>query len=228
MDAEFLEALLHDLQGPLSRVRLLGELLARRTAGLDEDSQRLLGHIGASATAAERVLEAVRRYTAAVALPFRAQQFDLAVAVAIAVARLDAQLASSGAQVNHGPLPQLFGDPVQMAALLEELISNSMRFRSAESPRIEIRAAPDESRAEWLISVVDNGIGLDGLELERLFRPLVVFPGRPRPAIGLAICRRIARQHGGDIAAVPRPQGAEFHLRLPQVDSSATLALREL
>jgi signal transduction histidine kinase len=215
MDADFLDALLHDLKGPISRVRILSQLLVRRTTGLDEESQQLVGHLETSASAAESVLEAVRRYADAARLPYCPRPFYLALAVDQAMARLDAQLTSSGAQVVQDALPEVHGDLGQMAVLFEELIKNALRFRSTAPPKVEIRAMQGGPDSELLVSVIDNGIGLAALDLERIFRPFTQPAPGSHPGVGLAICRRIARLHQGDITAVARPQGAEFRLRLP-------------
>jgi two-component system, chemotaxis family, sensor kinase Cph1 len=216
MDAEFLDALRHDLNGPIARVRMLSELLGRRAAGLDEEARQWLEHIGASASAAEGVLEAVRRYGDVARLPFQPSCFDLEFAVQAARDRMKEQLRSSGAEVTSEGLPQIYGDLVQMAALFEELIGNALHFRCEPPPRVEIRTVAEETNADWLVSIRDNGIGLEGLDLQRIFRPFGKAGGRSGPSIGLAICRRIAHLHRGEITAVGQPQGAEFRLRLPK------------
>jgi two-component system, chemotaxis family, sensor kinase Cph1 len=216
MDAEFLDALLHDLKGPVSRVRMLAELLERRAAGLEEEARQWIEHLRTSASAAEGVLEAVRRYGEVARLPFQPKCFDLASAVQAARDRMSEQLRSSGAQVTSEGLPEIYGDLVQMAAFFEELIRNALHFRSEAPPRVEIRTIAAGTEADWLLSITDNGIGLKGLDLERIFRPFGKSGGGARPSMGLAICRRIAQLHRGEITAVAQPHGAEFRLRLPK------------
>ena len=77
IDVDFLHALLHDLKGPVSRVRMLGELLTRRITGLDPETQILLEHLGTSASLADEVLEAVRRYAEALHWVSNPSRFDL-------------------------------------------------------------------------------------------------------------------------------------------------------
>jgi signal transduction histidine kinase len=219
VDLDFLHALLHDLRGPVGRVRMLGELLVRRTAGLEPETRALVGHIETSAAVAEDVLEAVRRYAEALQWVFRPTRFDLTLALNAALARLNARLANTGASVTHGALPAVYADMVQMSVLFEELIANALRFRSAEAPVIEIAAIPAEARLEgarWLVCVVDNGIGVSESAVERIFQPLAKASEHSGAGMGLAICRRIAELHGGEITAIPRPSGAEFRLCLPQ------------
>jgi len=197
IDPGFLHALLHDLNGPVSRMRMLGELLARRINSPDPEIQDLLQHLGTSAAAAERVLEGVRRYAEALRWVYRPSRFDLTLALQAAQGRLNGQLAANGASVTHGPLPEISADMMQMTALFEELIANALRFRSTDSPAIEVTA--ESGPGTVLISVLDNGIGCGN-----------------SANTGIAICRRIAELHGGDIASIPRERGAGFLFRIPQ------------
>jgi len=215
VDAEFLHALIHDLKGPVSRIRILGELLTRQTASLDAESQLLVKHMETSAIAAQSVLEGLRRYADAVGWEFRPQKFDLTLALTAAMARLDARLTSNGATVTYGDLPEICADMGQMATLFEELLANALRFRSPDAPVVEIAVMPAESNF-WLICVTDNGIGLSDSDAQRIFRPLAKASDRSGAGMGLTICSRIATLHGGEIRAIPRLRGAEFHLRLPR------------
>src|SRR5215469_6226565 len=217
-DTDFLHALLHDLRGPVSRMRMLGELVTRRAVGLDPEIETLLGHIKTSATAAEDVLDAVRRYTEALHWVRRPMRFDLNLAVNSAVTRNAEQVAATGALVTRNDLPVIEADMVQMSVLFEELIANSLRFRSTEPPIIEVSAeiAMEGSHGVCLISVIDNGIGLSDSALERIFKPLAKASDRSGAGMGLAICRRIVELHGGEIQAIALPQGSEFRVRLPQ------------
>ena len=220
IDVDFLHAVIHDLQGPVSRIRILGELLDRRKPGLDQEGEVLLQHIGASAASADRVLAAVRRYVEVMGLPFRPRQFDLSEAINAAISRVESQLTTAGGRVTHQNLPSVSGDGGQLAILFQELISNSVQFRSAEPPLIEIGASAEPDC--WRISVIDNAMGVSESDAERIFRPFTKASERSGPGIGLTICNRIALLHGGRLRAVPRPQGAEFCLHLPrETDLSA-------
>jgi two-component system, chemotaxis family, sensor kinase Cph1 len=214
VDTDFLHAMLHDLRGPVSRVRMLSELIERRAVNLDPESQLLLGHMKTSATAAEDVLDAVRRYTGALHWPCRPSRFDLNLALNSALARHESRLAAVGARVARGDLPAVVADMVQMGALFEELIANAVRFRSEEPLVIEVVAAATQESC--LISVMDNGIGVSESAAERIFKPLAKASDRSGAGVGLAICRRVAELHNGEIVAIPRAQGSEFRLRIPQ------------
>jgi signal transduction histidine kinase len=213
--AEFLHALLHDLKGPLARVRILCELLARRTGKADPELETLVAQVGLSIVAAETVMEGVRRYAEALDWPYRPTRFDLNVALDSAQAFLAPSIAGSGATIERGPLPRVWGDMVQLSALFEELISNSLHFQAADPPFIRISSL-DTDPDQWLLIVTDNGLGIPPTAIDRIFRPFGKASPRSRAGVGLAICRRIAEVHGGAIGVAPRSEGAQIRLSLPR------------
>ena len=89
--------------------------------------------------------------------------------------------------------------------LLQNLISNSIKYRSADAPRIHLSVR--EAGAEWVFSIKDNGIGLDMRHAEHIFTVFKRLHGRDYPGtgIGLAICKRIVERHGGRIWVESEP-----------------------
>jgi signal transduction histidine kinase len=214
MDSEFLHAVIHDLRGPVSRVRMLGELVTARAPALDPDTETLLRHIGTAAASAEAVLEGLRRYAEALDRPFQPRSIDLADVLDSAMSRLGSEIQASGGTVTSGDLPKVYGDPVQLAALFRELIGNSLRFRSEAPPEIRVTASGDASGG-WTISVADNGDGIEPAMTGRIFLPFGKASERAGAGMGLAICDRIAKTHGGWLRAAPSAAGAELQFRLP-------------
>ena len=93
----------------------------------------------------------------------------------------------------------MLGDPTELGLVFHNLISNALRFRSAERPaRVRVSARQDGD--EWLFAVADNGIGLDTGLSDKIFE---IFgrlePDRAGTGIGLAICKRVVERHGGRI-----------------------------
>lgn len=139
-----------------------------------------------------------------------------------AVRNLEMSLEQSQGRVELGSLPRIEADPAQMRQLLENLISNGLKFRRSEIPpvvHLSSRMVHPERRALCQIMVQDNGIGFDPKYLDRIFRTFQRLHGRdayPGNGIGLAICRRIVERHGGSITAASEPgQGAIFTITLP-------------
>ena len=105
-----------------------------------------------------------------------------------------------------------------MVQLLQNLIGNALKFRSASVPRIHVGIT--EGADEFTFEVRDNGIGIDPQYFERIFMVFqrlhnkVEYPGT---GIGLAICKKVVERHGGRIWVESRPdEGSAFHFTLPK------------
>jgi light-regulated signal transduction histidine kinase (bacteriophytochrome) len=118
----------------------------------------------------------------------------------------------SGAEIIVGDLPTLPIDESQMSQVMQNLISNALKFRGPERPKIVISAT--KGNGEWTFEVRDNGIGLDMEHSDRIFQMFQrlhtkeVYPGT---GVGLAIAKKIVERHGGRIWVESREgEGATF------------------
>ena len=104
-----------------------------------------------------------------------------------------------------------------LTLLFQNLLSNALKFRGPEPPRIHVWAQPQG--AEWVFAVQDNGIGIDAQHAERIFEMFQRGPTArdyPGTGMGLAICKKIIEQHKGRIWVDSAPgQGATFFFTLP-------------
>jgi len=103
-----------------------------------------------------------------------------------------------------------------VALVLQNLISNALKFNDDPSPKVAISARPRE--AVWRISVRDHGTGIDPQDLDGIFEPFQRGrePATPGSGLGLTTCRRIVERHGGSIGVVSQPgEGSEFWFTLP-------------
>ena len=132
---------------------------------------------------------------------------------------LDAPLQAVHGRVETGELPVVEADPVQMAQLLQNLISNALKFHRKDAAPVVRMSSRRVSPQEVEIQVEDNGIGFDMQYLDRIFQPFQRLHGRSEyegSGVGLPICRRIAERHGGSITARSSPgEGAVFVVTLP-------------
>jgi signal transduction histidine kinase len=135
---------------------------------------------------------------------------------------LAAPIAASGARIDARGLPTIDADPVQMRQLLQNLVSNALKYRHPQRvPQVRVEAAAVDAPGGPRIAlrVVDNGIGFDDAHRERIFAPFQRLHARTEyegTGIGLAIVRRIAERHGGTVEARGRPgEGATFTVVLP-------------
>jgi signal transduction histidine kinase len=159
----------------------------------------------------------------------KAQPFtrvDLAALVREVVGDLEIAIEKAGASITLGELPVLEADPMQLRQLLQNLLSNALKFRREEvAPAVSVRATVDAQAQRCELVVQDNGIGFDEKYLDRLFNVFQRLHGRSSKyegtGIGLAICRKIVERHGGSIRASSTPgEGATFTVMLPLKQST--------
>ena len=119
---------------------------------------------------------------------------------------------AAGAAVTRDPLPTVLADETQLIQLFQNLIGNGIKFRSGRRPEIHVSARQEEGR--WLLSVRDNGIGIDPQYWQQIFVIFQRLHTRQKysgTGIGLAICKRIVERHGGRIWLDSRPgEGSTF------------------
>jgi signal transduction histidine kinase len=119
-------------------------------------------------------------------------------------------------------LPTVVADRLQMRQLLQNLIGNALKFHKRGEPA-EVDISARRAGDAWEIVICDQGIGFDEKYLDRVFRPFQRLHSNKEyrgTGIGLAICKKIAEQHGGSIRARSAPgEGATFVVTLPAADS---------
>jgi light-regulated signal transduction histidine kinase (bacteriophytochrome) len=133
-----------------------------------------------------------------------------------AKASLQAAIRESRAEIQNGPLPALIVDRVQFSQLLQNLISNAIKYRRDERPLVRVEAKQDSS--DWIFSISDNGQGFDQQYAERIFALFQRLHSRDveGTGMGLSISRKIVERHGGRIWAESTPGvGSTFHFSLP-------------
>jgi len=232
---QFASVASHDLQEPLRKIRTFGDRLttvdgtALSPAGAD-----YLARMQHAAARMQVLIDDLLAYARVSADPPRAVPVDLAATTRAVLADLETRIEQSGGRVEVGPLPTIEGDPLRLRQLLQNLISNALKFRRPEAPPVVTIAAtllPSEDAAEagpdagaappaWLhLSVRDNGIGFEPKHATRIFEVFKRLHGRGAyegTGIGLALCRQIAERHGGHITATGAlGQGTTFRVTLP-------------
>jgi signal transduction histidine kinase len=191
----------HDLQEPLRTMILYGELLRRRYA-------ELLGVQGAEwlqtiEQSAKRLTHMIRNLLdyAKAGRGSHAEMREVALSKSLGVAlnNLEDLILSVGAVVNVGTLPILRGDEIQLSQLFQNLVANAIKYRrEGVGPVISVEAC--KKNGCWIVSVRDNGVGVETSQHERIFKPFVrVTAKSDGSGIGLATCTRIVERHGGKI-----------------------------
>lgn len=216
---QFAYAAAHDLQEPIRNVSLYTQLIAGSWDGrLDGPTKKHFGLIVEGAVRMQNLVEDLLQYTRAVNAPDHGQscRANAEAVLQEVLLSLRGLIEQTEAGVSHGPLPEVPVYAPHLMQLLQNLISNGIKYRSDKPPRIHVTAQYDGFA--WTFSVKDNGIGIAQEFQERIFGVFKRLHGREIPGngIGLAICQRIVNHYGGKIWVTSQPgEGSEFHFTLP-------------
>ena len=211
---QFAYVISHDLQEPLRMVSSYTQLLAKRYSGkLDSDADEFISYAVDGAKRMQTLLHDLLEYSR---VGTRGKPFSLVNCehvVEQAMANLKIAIEESGATVVYEVLPTVTGDEGQLIQLFQNLIANAIKFRREEPPQVRIWARRMNSVVTF--SVEDNGIGVDpqhSQSIFEIFRRLHTREEYAGTGMGLAICKKIAERHGGQISVQSRPgQGSTFH-----------------
>jgi len=231
--AQFAYIASHDLQEPLRKIRVFTQLLKGCLGAVDEKSQ---GYISKIETASSRMTTLIKDVLAYSELTKDAeirQPVDLQKIIDEVAADFELLIEEKKASIIvSGGLPVVQGIPLQMSQLFSNLVSNALKFsRDDVKPEIRISAklmegaavtanpALDKAKDYHVIELKDNGIGFDpdqSMRIFNIFQRLHSKNDYSGTGIGLAMCKKIAQNHSGDIWATSQPGGgASFYIALP-------------
>jgi PAS domain S-box-containing protein len=214
----------HDLQEPLRKIQAFGNLLEDEYGKKLGDGSDYLDRMRNAASRMSVLIEDLLAFSRVTTKANPIAKVDLNVIAREVLDDLEIRLQESAGTVKVGRLPNVCADPFQMRQLLQNLISNALKFSpDGVPPRIKVYAETLPSKAGTIQScqlcVEDNGIGFDEKYLDRIFSVFQRLHSKEAyqgTGIGLAICRKIAERHGGSITARSQPgKGSTFIVTLP-------------
>jgi signal transduction histidine kinase len=217
----------HDLQEPLRKVTSFCQLLQRRYGGqLDERADQYIEFAVDGAKRMQVLINDLLAFSRVGRTVTELTPVSCAAALAAAEANLTAAIERTGATVESGGLPVVLGQLPLLTAVFQNLLSNALKFRGADPPRVVISVS--RRSGEWLFAVQDNGIGIEPSYAERIF---VIFQrlhdrsSYPGTGIGLSMCRKVIEYFGGRIwLDTNATGGARFCFTLPVLSASETVA----
>ena len=198
---QFAYAASHDLQEPLRMVTSYVQILQDDYKGkLSEDADRFIGYAVEGATRMKALIDDLLAFSRVGTETESHTQLDCNQILEQVLGDLDAVIVETGAVITHEHLPTVNGSPTQLAQLLQNLISNGMKFQGEKPPRVHVGV--ESNTGEWVFSVRDNGIGIPPHQFDRIFLMFQRLHHRseyPGTGIGLALCQKIVQRHGGRI-----------------------------
>ena len=207
----YADVVAHDLSEPIASILLLVGLLERR--GNEPPPAYVLRRLRDSARNARELIDAILSYARAGEL--RTERVALGDLMSELAEEVGPRLEDAGATLDVGELPEVEGDPTQLRRVLQNLVGNAVKFHGDDPPRVEVSAERD--REEWVVTVRDNGVGIDPDHATRIFGMFARgAAGADGTGIGLAVCRRVVEAHGGRIWVEPAEGGGSaFRFTLP-------------
>ena len=194
------------------------ELLAKRYKDkLDSEAQEYIGYTVDGANRMSQLINDLLAFSR-VTRGKEFQSSDVSDIITQAMYNLQIVIEAADAEITTNPLPEdLVCDPSQICQVFQNLIENAIKFRREETPSIHISAK--KLKAEWKFSIKDNGIGIEKQYFDRIFVIFQRLHTRKKyvgTGIGLAICKRIIRHHGGRILVKSKfGKGSTFYFTIP-------------
>ncbi|AFZ66615.1 sensor histidine kinase [Deinococcus peraridilitoris] len=209
----------HDLQAPIRAVTSFADVLARRYgAQVDERGQMYLRQIAENGEHMKRLLDDLLTYSRVTSEQRPFVQVNANLIFDAVVSRLAPETEALGAQVTREDLPTVLADAQQLDQLLQNLVSNALKYRrEGVAPVVRLTARRDGMA--WRFALRDNGIGIEHQYFERIFQMFQRLHGRGQfegTGVGLAVCQKIVARHDGRLWVESSPgKGSTFLFTLP-------------
>ena len=192
----------HDLKNPLRNIGSYAQLLKRRYKDkIDADANDFIEFIVTSAQTMNDIISDLLEYST-IDREKELNRVEFTKVIELVAMNLKEQMMQTGAELLvDDDLPELWVRRSGIIQLFQNLIENAIKYRSEKKPVIQIKGNILEDGKTWRFLIIDNGVGLNTEYSEKAFQPFQRINQRDRPGLGmgLAICRKVVKLHGGDI-----------------------------
>jgi len=194
----------HDMIEPLRAVRNLGDvLLDDFSEKIGKDGTQYIDQIVQSSSRMQTIIDDLLEYALlnqTAATP--PESFNASQELTHALENLSSVILENKARITRADLPAISGSASQFMRLMQNLISNSLRYRHPKR-QPEVQIGVEDHPSHWHFFVKDNGLGIDAEHCDQIFEPFTRFHPTSQSrgtGLGLSICKKIVEHHGGQIA----------------------------
>ncbi len=208
----------HDLQEPLRMVSSFTQLLEKQYKDkLDENALDYINYAVDGAKRMQALITDLLTYSRVNTQGDKFEDTNLEKVLDEVLFNMKIKIQENRAITTRESLPKICADYGQMVQIFQNLIGNALKYRSKETPQIQISARKEDK--QWLFSVEDNGIGIDPKYADRIFmifKRLHTNEEYEGTGIGLAITKRIIERHEGRIWVESElGKGSTFYFTIP-------------
>lgn len=213
----------HDLKSPLRNIGSYAQLLKKRySTQLDEEADTFLEFIANNAQMMNNIITHLLEYST-IDRKRELSLTDLNRLMELIHFNLKDIIKKNEAVIEYHELPKLWLQKSSITQVLHHLIENAIKYRSNKVPHIIIDSEKLPDSNLWQFSIKDNGQGLDEMYSDKAFQPFQRINMRdvPGEGMGLAICRKIIKLHGGDIWFKQNPineAGTTFYFTIQELN----------
>lgn len=225
---QFTFAATHDIREPLRMITAYVQLLQRKLGDrVDPEMAEYVGYAVSGAHRIGRLIDGLLEFTRVGDIGEAAlTRVDTEGALSDALDALQMALHDERGEISREALPSVFGEPVRIVQLFQNLIGNALKYRrSGVLPKVHVSARREGTH--WIFSIEDNGIGIAPEHQGHIFIPFKRLHGSEiaGTGIGLATCKRIVERHGGRIWLTSKVgQGSTFYFSLPAAEEASFAA----
>jgi len=209
----------HDMKEPLRNIVSFSQLLKRKLSGkMNEDESEYLEFVTKNAKQMNELIKGILEFSKIDKTEEeKLAEVNLNAVMQEVVLNLDTIAKDKNAKINFQKLPIIYGNEIQLVSLFQNLIENGIKYNNKEIPKIELSI--QEAENAYNIFIKDNGIGINEEYHNKIFEMFKRLHTRNEyqgTGIGLALCKKIAQRHNGDLNVYNSDnQGTTFLLTLP-------------
>jgi PAS domain S-box-containing protein len=217
---QFTSIVSHDLQEPIRSIKSFLQLInIKLNKEQNEDLKVYIEKAISSADRMRQLIQNLLHYSQLGKTDLVEEDINVDELISEAIQNVRTSAEKSNAQITvENDIKTVKGDRVQLVQLIQNLLSNALKFTDSQSPKVKISGFHENGHVKF--SITDNGIGIAETDIHKvfeIFRRLHTKKLYPGTGIGLAICKKIVDRHGGRIWPESNPgEGTTFYFTLKE------------